>query len=71
MGMALYTDEDGDNIEVKILPAYQDNADIFSQERINAVSEQKKYDHRIDMIPDAKLPDGPIYPLSKKELSAI
>jgi len=40
MGMALYTDEDGDDIKVKILPEYQDYADIFSQERINALPEQ-------------------------------
>jgi len=31
MEMALYTDEDGDNIKVQILPEYQDNEDIFSQ----------------------------------------
>jgi len=71
MGMALYTDEDGDDIKVKILPEYQDYADIFSQERINALPQHTKYDHRVDLVPDAKLPDGPIYPLSKKELDAL
>jgi len=71
MGMALYTDEDGDDIKVKILPEYQDDADIFSQERINALPEHTKYDHRVDLVPDARLPDGPIYPLSKKELDAL
>jgi len=70
-GMALYTDEDGDDIMVKILPQYQDYADIFSHERINALPEHSKYDHRVDLVPDAKLPDGPIYPLSKKELDAL
>jgi len=70
MGMALYTDEDRDDIKVKILPEYQDYADIFSQERINALPKHSKYDHRVDLVPDAKLPDGPIYPLSKKELDA-
>ena len=70
MGMALYTDEDGDHIKVTILPEYQDYADIFSQERINALPGHTKYDHRVDLVPDAKLPDGPIYPLSKKELDA-
>jgi len=71
MGMALYTDEDGDNIKVKIFPEYQDYADIFSQERINTLPEHTKYDHRVHLVPDAKLPDGPIYPLSKKELDAL
>jgi len=69
--MALYTDEDGDDIKVKILPSYQDYADIFSQERINALPKHTKYDHCVDLVPDAKLPDGPIYPLSKKELDAL
>jgi len=40
-------------------------SDIFSQERINALPEHTKYDHHVDLVPDAKLPDGPIYPLSK------
>jgi len=71
MGMALYTDEDGEDIKIKILPEYRDYADIFSQEKINALPEHSKYDHRIDLIPEAKLPDGPIYPLSKKELDAL
>jgi len=68
MGMALYTDEDGEDIKIKILPECRDHADIFSQGKINALPEHSKYDHRIDLIPEAKLPDGPIYPLSKKEL---
>jgi len=71
MGMALYTDEDGKDIKIKILPEYTDYADIFSQERINTLPEYSKYHHRIDLIPDAKLPDGPKYPLSKKELDVL
>jgi len=69
--MALYTDEDGEDIKIKILPQYRDYGDIFSQEKINALPEHSKYDHRIDLIPEAKLPDGLIYPLSKKELDAV
>jgi len=71
MGVALYTDEDGEDIKIKILPEYRDYADIFSQEKINALPEHSKYHHRIDLIPEAKLPDRPIYPLSKKELDAL
>jgi len=71
MGMALYTDVDCENIKSKILPEYKDYADIFSQEKINALPEYSKYNHHIDLIPEAKLPDGPISPLSKKELDAL
>jgi len=71
MGMALYTDEDGDNIKVKILPEYQDYGDIFGQERINALPKHTKYDLCIELVTDAKLPERPIYPLSKKELDTL
>jgi len=71
MGMALYTDEDGEDIRIKILPEYRDYADIFSQAKIKALPEHSKYDDRINLIPEANLPDGPIYPLSKKELDAL
>jgi len=71
MGMAHYTDEDGEDIKIKILPEYRDYADIFSQEKSNALLKHSKYDHHINLIPEAKLLDGPIYPLSKKELDAL
>jgi len=71
MGMALYTDEPGDDIKLKIVPEYQHYADIFGQERINALPAYTKYDHRVDLVPDAKLPDGPLYPLSKNELEVL
>jgi len=60
-----------EDIKIKILPEYRDYADIFSQEKIHALPEHSKYDHTIDWIPEAKLPDGPIYTLSKKELDAL
>jgi len=59
------------DIMIKILPKYRDYADIFRQEKFNAFPEHTKYDHYIDLIPDAKLPDGPIHPLSKKELDVL
>jgi len=71
MGMALYTDEDGEDIKIKILPEHKDNADLFSQDKINALPEHSKYDHRIDLIPEGQLPDGLIYYFSKKELDAL
>jgi len=71
MVIALYTDEDGEDIKIKILPEYRDYTDIFSQEKINALPEHSKYDHRIDLIPEAKFADRPIYPLSKKEFDVL
>jgi len=71
MGMALYTDEEAEYIKIKILPEYRDYTDIFSQEKINALPEHTKYNHCIDLIPAAKLPDGPIDHLSNKELDVL
>jgi len=71
IGMAFDTDDDGKDIKIKILPEYRDYVDIFSQEKINALPEHSKYDHRIDWILEAKIPDGPIYPLARKELDAL
>jgi len=61
MGIVLYTDEDVDDIKVKILPEYQDYGDIFSQERINALPEHTKYDHHVDLVPDANISKKMIY----------
>jgi len=36
LGMAVYTDEHGEDIKIKILPEYRDYADIFSEEKIKA-----------------------------------
>jgi len=69
--MALYTNEEAEDIKVKILAEYRDYVDIFSQEKINTLPEHTKHDNCIDMIPNAKFPDGPIYPLSKKELDRL
>jgi len=69
--MALYTDQDGEDIKIKILPEYREYAVIFSQEKINVLPEHSQYDYCIDLIPDAKLPDGYIYPSFKKELDVL
>jgi len=52
---------------IKTLPEYTNYADIFSEEKINALPEHSKYDHPIDLIPEAKLPDVPVYHVSKKK----
>ena len=65
------TDEDGEDIKIKILPEDRDYADIFGQVKINSLPELSKYGHRIDLIPEGKSPDRPIYPLSKKQLDVL
>jgi len=70
-GMRLWTGEDGEDISLKLLPEYQDYADIFSEEKINGLPKHTEYDHRIDLIPGSDLPRNHIYPLTVRELQVF
>lgn len=52
----LWTSEDREDISLKLLPEYQDYADIFSEEKINVLQEHIEYDKRIDLLPGSDLP---------------
>ena len=70
-GMRLWTGEDGEDISLKLLPEYQDYADIFSEEKINVLPKHTEYDHRIDLVPGSDLPRNHIYPLTVRELQVL
>ena len=46
-GMAVFHDEDGEDISLRLIDHYKDYADIFSEEKIHALPEHSKYDHKI------------------------
>ena len=46
-------------------------ADIFSKEKIHALPEHSKYDHKIELEPGTMPLFGPIYPLSESELMVL
>jgi len=52
---------------VSVLSAYLLNSPSYSRNKTKHI----RLPTRVDLVPDAKLPDGPIYPLSKKELDAL
>src|SRR5437588_2822283 len=68
IGMAVFHDEDGEDISLHLIDYYKDYADIFSEEKIYALPEHGKYDHKIELQPGTTSPFGPIYPLSELEL---
>jgi len=70
-GMRLWTGEDGEDICLKLLPEYQDYADIFSEEKINVLPEHTEYDHCIDLVPGSDLPRNYIYALTVRELQVL
>ena len=49
VGMAVFHDEDGEDISLRLIDHYKDYADIFSEEKIHALPEHSKYDHKIDV----------------------
>ena len=66
-----YTDEDGGDIKLSLLPEYRDYADIFSTEMARALHEHSGHDHRIELEEGKVPPSGPIYPLSRRELDGL
>src|SRR4051812_47989376 len=71
LGMAIFHDEDGEDIAIRLLDEYKDYADIFSQEKIQKLPEHSEYDHKIELMPGTTPPFGPIYPLSESELKLL
>ena len=70
-GMAVFHDEDRENISLRLIDHYRDYADIFSEEKLHALPEYSKYDHKIELEPGTMPPFGPIYPLSESELRVL
>ena len=70
-GMAVFHDEDGEDISLCLIDHYKDYADIFSEEKIHALPEDSKYDYKIELELGTKPPFGPIYPLSESELRVL
>jgi len=66
-GMPLGTGEEGEDISLKLLPEYQDYADIFSEENINLLREHTEHDNPSDLVPGSDLPKNHIYPLRVPE----
>lgn len=48
-----------------------DYADMFSEKEADQLPLHRSYDCPIELVPDAKLPVGQIYSLSKTELAAL
>jgi hypothetical protein len=50
-----------------IPPKYHDFLDVFSSQKAFRLPEHRPYDLKIDLVEDAPVPTGPIYPLSETE----
>ena len=70
-GMAVFHKEDGEVLYLPLIDHYKNYAEIFSEEKIHALPEHSKYDHKIELKPSTVPPFGPIYPLSESELRVL
>jgi len=70
-GMRLWAGDDGEDISLRLLPEYQDYADIFSEEMINFLPKHTEYDHRIDLVLSSDLSRNHIYRLTVRELQVL
>ena len=66
-GMAVFHDEHGEDISLRLIDHHKDYADICSEERIHALQEYSKYDHKIELEQGTTPPFGRIYPLSESK----
>ena len=71
LGICRYTDEDGADIKLSLLPEYKDYRDIFSSEMAKSLPLHSEHDHRIELEEGKIPPSGPIYPLSRRELDVL
>lgn len=56
---------------VTLLEAYMDSEDVFSVENAGHLPPYEDHDHAIDLVDGMQPPYGPIYSLSKNELSIL
>ena len=66
-GMAVFHNEHGEDISLRLIDHDKDYADICSEEKIHALQEYSKYDHKIELEQGTTPPFGPIYPLSESK----
>lgn len=63
--------QDFDDSEVLLPPAYQDFAEVFSDADANKLPEHGLHDHAIDLIDERQPPYGPVYNLSEVGLTVL
>ncbi|KAL0168612.1 hypothetical protein M9458_036834, partial [Cirrhinus mrigala] len=59
------------SVEIKIPSIYSEFSDVFCPKRASQLPPHRPWDCAIDLVPDAPLPKGKIYPLSLPESKAM
>ena len=61
----------GTELESELPIEIRDFTDVFSPKKAETLPPHRLYDHEIRTLPDAKLPFGPLYSMSRDELQAL
>ena len=56
---------------LKAPPELHDLSDVFSPQKADKLPPHRSYDHEIRLLPEAKLPYGPLYSMSREELQVL
>ena len=71
VGTAVWDDDSGEDVSLRLMPEYREWADVFSIEKSDQLPEHSAYDHHINLHPGTKPPFGPLYPCSDSELKVL
>jgi len=71
MGTAVWHDDSGEDVSLRLMPEYREWADVFSIEKSDQLPEHSAYDHHINLHPGTKPLFGPLYPCSDCELKVL
>jgi hypothetical protein len=71
IGTAVWHDEDGGDVALRLMPEYREWADVFSTEKSDKLPEHSSFDHHINLQPGTKPRFGPVYPCSESELDTV
>ena len=66
-----WTDKEGGDVQYRLPPQYRQFAEVFSQERQQALPEHGPHDMTITLQDGKEPPAGHLYPLSKDELDLL
>jgi hypothetical protein len=71
IGTAVWHDEDGRDVTLRLLPEYREWADVFCTEKSDKLPEHSGFDDHINQQPGMKPPFGRLYTCSESELKTL
>ena len=64
-------DAPADYVTIEIPSKYKQFESVFAKDEFDSLPPRRPWDHAIELIPDAKVADCKVYPLSRTEQTAL